>query len=207
MVVLTMSRKRSLIAGAAVLVVLLATFGVSVYLNSPASGRLRHDASLRTTTVEKHWQVERKRFDACVKISFKGKLSGNARSSWGITGPTTVWENVRVLNTTTHVETHNLRADGTCEGKTPTDKIAVMQQWSTADRAWTADLEPVVFKGGLPATSYSARVARRLEGDSYDRGDAYETTLSVYVEPHWRRNGGSITDGFSVETAVELPVE
>ncbi|MDN5851710.1 MAG: hypothetical protein L0K86_02475 [Actinomycetia bacterium] len=85
-------RKATVLPIAAALVVAAVGFVVLSTLNNPANGRLRHDGSLQTTTVEKQWQVKCERYDACLDIRFKGKVSGNARSTWGITGPTTVWD-------------------------------------------------------------------------------------------------------------------
>lgn len=206
-----MSRKWGLIVAAGVAVALTVSVVVLNNLNNPASGRLRHDDSLQTMTVEKQWRVEKMRYDTCFEISFEGELSGNARSTWGLTGPTTVWENLRVHDTIVSVEAHELHADGRCEGEAvgdwPIDEILVGQAWRTGRHARRGFKKTRgVFRDGPPVTIHFAGIVARLPGDSYDRGDAYRTTLSVYVGPSWRRSKGvSVSDGSTVKHTVELP--
>lgn len=201
-------RKRTVLPIAAVLVVASVGFVVLTNLNNPANGRLRHDGTLQTRTVEKQWQVKRERYDACLNIRLEGKLSGNARSTWGITGPATVWENLRVHDTTVSVDVREL-SDGECGDQKPVRGIGVAHGWQTGDG------EARGYRGtrsvfGAKGSSFESGIngfAVRLDGGSYDRGEAYRTTVHVYVDPHWRRNGGSITDPSRVEDTVELPAD
>lgn len=201
-------RNWTVLSIAAVLVVASVGFVVLTNLNNPANGRLRHDGSLQTTTVEKEWQVKRERYDACLNIRFEGRVSGNARSTWGITGPTTVWENLRVHDTTVSVDVLAL-SDGECGDQKPVRGIGVAQGWQTGDgeaRGYRRTRSVFGGKGSRVASGINGFVVR-LDGGSYDRGEAYRTTVQVYVDPHWRRNGGSITDPSRVEGTVELPVD
>lgn len=200
-------RKWAVLPIVAVLIVGAVGFVVLTSLNNPASGRLQHDDTLRTTTVEKQWRVDQKRLDACFVIRYQGKVSGNARSTWGITGPTTVWENIRIHDTTVNVEARKLHADGRCEGRTQMRSVILTQQWKAEDGDWRGRRRNHSrFGRGAGASSHVPYAAVRLEGDSLDRGASYRATVGVYVEPTWQiRSGVSVSDGFTVEDTVELP--
>ena len=202
-----MRRKATVVSvGAAVI---LAAVGVVVLanLNNPANGRLRDDGSLRTATVEKQWTVKRERYDACLDIEFHGKIAGNARSTWGITGPTTVWENLRVHDTVVSVDVREL-SHGQCGAQKTVRGISVAQGWRTGNGDERGFRRTRSHFGGMGSNVESATsgMTVRLDGGSYDRHEVYRTTVIVYVDPNWRRNGGSITDPTQVEDTVTLPV-
>lgn len=205
---ITLTRKRELIAAVAVLVLVVAAVLVLTRNTQASAGPLRHDDTLRTTTVEKTWQVERPRYDACMAIRFKGTVSGNARATWGLAGPTTVWENLRVRGGYVEVTAHQLGSDGECSGRMKMERLVAGQAWKTRDGEWRGYRQTKVTtgKGSYAWNGYSA-MALRLDGDAVDRGEAYRTTLGVDVEPHWREGGTDIADGFQVEHTVELPVD
>ena len=206
-----MTRTRALVVGGLVVALFTTMFVVLTNLNSPASGQLRHDDSLRTTSVEKEWTVEKGRHDTCFRIRFEGDLSGNARSTWGFTGPRTVWENLRVHETDVHVEAYGMTADGQCdttsEPPPSMHSLGMSQQWKSGDDDWHGGRRNwSKFGAGPQATSHAEGIAVRLRGGSYGRGDPYEAMVSVYVEPTWRKGGVSITDGLEARDTVELAI-
>lgn len=199
------TRKRALLSSGAVLAAVALAAVVLVNLNSPAEGRLRHDDTVRTTNVEKVWTVERARFDRCLTIRFKGDLSGNATPTWGITGPTTVWENLRVHDTDIRVDFSELRSDGRCGDRVPVRRVVLAQQWRTDGGQWRGGPNTRITYRRTSDIDHDGWPTIHLQGGSYDRGDSYEGKVAVYVEPSWRpRPGVSVSDAIHVESTVEL---
>lgn len=206
---LRVSRKHAIIVGAGMLVLLLIAVIVLMRLSQPASGRLKHDDTLQTTRIDKVWQVEKPKMERCLVIRLKADVSGNARPTWGLSGPVTVWEHMRIHNATLHVEAKHLGVDGDCSGRFTMRRLKFFMYREDEDRGWKRlpNLGTTFGKGAY-GTSINEGFVGHLEGGTYDRGDSYETVLGVYVEPTWTKSDKVVIgDGATVEDTFEVPVD
>lgn len=204
---LALTRKRIVIVGAVVLVVCVATVVVLSRNTRASAGPLRHDDTLQTTAVEKTWHARIGHGGPCLTIGFRGEITGNARPTWGVTGPATVWEHLRVHNTHIRVEAYELSPDGTCGEPAEMRRLRYTLVRENEEGSRRIPNTGSSFNKTARGNSINRGFAGPLDGGAYDRGESYRPTLGVYVEPHWSINGGSASDGVTVEDTFELPVD
>ncbi|MGH3359828.1 MAG: hypothetical protein ACRDO7_13585 [Nocardioidaceae bacterium] len=204
---ITLTRKRAMIVVAAVLVVVAIAVVILTRNTSASAGPLRHDDTLRNTTVEQTWHTQFGHGGPCLTIEFRGEISGNARPTWGITGPATVWERLRVHNTRIRVKAYELSTDGACGEPVVLESVRATLVRKT-DGSWVRmPGTGSTFNKTSHGTSFDPGFAGRLDGGAYDRGESYRPMLGIYVEPHWHIKGGTASDGDTVSDAFEIPAD
>ncbi|UYM07049.1 hypothetical protein [Solicola gregarius] len=204
---LPVTRKHAIWFGAGVLVLLLIAVVVLMRLSTPAEGRLKHDDTLQTTRIDKVWRQELPRADRCLVIRLKADITGNARPTWGLTGAVTVWEHLRVHDATLGVEAQVLREDGECGDPIAMDGVA----FRLLRKAEDGTLQRMGqlggrFGKGRYGNSINEGFVGRLAGGTHDRGDSYQATLGVYVDPDWDEHDNVSGDVPAVTDTFELPI-
>lgn len=133
---IALTRERVVLAVAAFLGLVLAATFTHLNLTRASAGPLRHDDTVQKTKVDETWRMKHPEHGHCLVIRFTSTVAGNARSTWGLTGPATVWENLRLHGGGIRVDSQELRSEGQCGASTTMQKLVVGQQWKTGDGDW-----------------------------------------------------------------------
>ena len=205
MVALRVPRRQLLWVGIGALIVLLIAVVVLMRLSSPSSGKVVDGDTAQSIRVEHSWQEKLRYADLCLDVDLAGDISGNARPTWGFTGPITVWENLRLHNVDFSVTARTLDETGECGSHARVSKIGAGLVRKNDD-GWVAVRGSRHTARDVYEAGSVGAFGGRLDGGAYDRGESYDAEIGVWIEPHWRTGGGTASDSVQVTHTFEVPV-